>query len=155
VNAPAPTLVEDQETLLRSVPASGEYYSHDPSGNLQLSSTAFNDRNRQPSMDRQVLLQSVDAAKKSATDGLIKLEANEIRAIQLHQVDNRGKPKAELHAIDVIYSPVLPGNAQGLAPNPAHSHLETNPPISASRFNRLKELLARAAQKYGWIIKPT
>ncbi len=156
MNAPALTRIDDPETLLRSVRTSGNFYRYDESGGLQISTTAFNDPARQPSLDRLIFLQSADAAKKSHTDGLLRLIAHEIRAIQLSQIGANGQPlQGQFHRIEPIHSPILAGNAAGHPPNPAHSHIESAPVLSGARFNRLKELLAKMAQKHGWVVTPS
>jgi hypothetical protein len=100
------------------------------------------------------MLASLEAAKLSSTDGLVRLFAHEVRSLKLSQVVNN-KPTDQDHVIDVIHRPVEEGNPQGLPENPAHSQIEAMPALSGSRFNKLKEMLARCATKHGWISVPT
>jgi hypothetical protein len=83
------SLVEDAEGLIRRVPADLSFYGTDPTtGDLRVSLTAFNDRWRKPSVDRQAMLATLDAAKLVASDGLVRLLTHEVRAIELAQVVN-------------------------------------------------------------------
>jgi hypothetical protein len=97
---------------------------------------------------------SLDECKLTSTDGLVCLIAKEVRKLELLEYDN-GKPTGSNHQIDVIHRPIEPGDPQGLPENPAHSQIETTPALSGSRFNRLKEALARLAEKRGWLVKPS
>jgi len=147
------TVVDDGEDLIRRIPADSNCYdsSH---GALRLSSTAFNDRERMPSVDRRRMKASLDDCKNHPTDGLLLLITNEVRAISLAQTDQKGKPTSDLHKIDVIHRPIEAGDAGGLPANEAHSQVESTPALSESRFKKLKEALARIAAKRGWLVSP-
>lgn len=146
------TPINDSEELIRRIPSDSPHYAQ-PTQGCKLTSTAFNDPNRQPSVDRRGMKASLDACKLAPTDGLVCLIAEEVRRLELLEYDN-GKPTGSKHTIDVLHRPVEAGNPQGLAENSAHSQIETTPAISGSRFNKLKEALARLAEKRGWLVEP-
>jgi len=98
---------------------------------------------------------STDACKQRPTDGLLLLIADEVRKILLPQMNNKGKPTGIHYQIDVIHRPVELDNPQRLPENPAHSQIESTPDLNGSRFNKLKEALARLAEKHGWLVKPS
>jgi hypothetical protein len=147
------TVVDDNENLIRRVPADSNCYDSSD-GTLRLSSTAFNDLQRMPSFDRRKMRTSLDDCKNHRTDGLLLLIAHEVRAIKLLQTDPKGKPTSDAHKIDVMHRPIEAGNADGLAVNEAHSQIETAPSLGDARFKKLKEALARIAQKHGWLTPP-
>lgn len=91
------------------------------------------------------MLPSLEAAKQSSSDGLLKLLACEIRAVVLPQIVNN-RPTNHNHVIDVIHRPVQA--------NPAHSQIEACPPLGDARFKKLKEALARICEQYGWVVAP-
>ena len=105
-------------------------------------------------MDRGSMLPSVEAAKKGATDGLVKVVAFEVRTIQLEIFDN-DKPTGKNHVLDAVHRPIEPGNPDNDPPNPAHSQVEAVPVLNGSRFVKLKERLAQIATRHGWIVAPT
>jgi hypothetical protein len=144
------TLVEDTEDLIRRVSADATR------GDGKLTSTAFNDPNCQPSVDRRTMRASLDDCKVKSTDGLVKLVAEDVRKLQIPQIDPAtSKPAGTNYLIDVMHRPIDPGNSRGDPPNPAHSQIEATPTLNRSRFDKLKEKLARLAEKHGWLIKPT
>jgi hypothetical protein len=155
------TRIEDAEELVRSVSAErGSYKSLRP---LELSSTAFNDRKRQPSVDRRSMRASLEECKIHCSDGLVMLTAREVRGIELGLVrDAKGKPKVdsdgkatgETYRADVIHSPIEKDNPDGEPENRAHSHVECTPGLNVSRFERFKERLALLASKHGWLVEP-
>jgi hypothetical protein len=147
------TIVDDSEDLIRRIPADSNCYDSSD-GTLRFSSTAFNDRDHMPSVDRRKLKASLNDCKNHPTDGLLLLIANEVRAIKLPQTDQKGKPTSDTHKIDVMHRPIDADNAWGLPANEAHSQVESTPILSESRFKKLKEALARIAEKRGWLASP-
>jgi len=144
------TLVQNTEELIRRVSADSTR------GDGKLTSTAFNDPNRQPSVDRRSLRASLDECKVKSTDGLVRLVADEIRKLQIAQIDAATRePAGTNYQIDVMHRPIDLGNDRGEPPNPAHSQIEATPALNRSRFDKLKELLARLAEKNGWLVQPT
>jgi hypothetical protein len=147
------TFIEDAEDLVRSVPV--ECDSSDPTtGATKISASAFNDQAKQPSVDRRNMLTSLDSAKKKPSDGLVKVIAREVRAIQV-EITGNGKPTGTFYGIDVVHRPIDPGNPANDAPNPAHSQVESDPAITSdTRFKKLKERLAQIAEQHGWLSPP-
>lgn len=153
---PTPTtLVEGGEELIRSVPNIPECHGSDPdTGALKLSVSAFNDPGRQPSVDRRNMLAFLDAAKRNASHGLVKVIASEVRSIDLKIIDPNGEPSDTSYKIDVAHRPIDEGNPDNLPPNPAHSQVESVPVLTNSRFKKLKERLAQIAERHGWVSAP-
>lgn len=75
--------IRDDEVLYRSVRGKyGEEYSYDNIGKLKISSEAFRDRERKPSVDRAELKESNPSlSKRNDTDGIISLITADVRAI--------------------------------------------------------------------------
>ena len=144
--------VEDDEVLYRSVP-NGCFTIAD--GALRLTSTAFNDPTKKPSVDRANLCGANPAyTKKKPTDGVVFLTALSVRRIaDVVQNDKHGKPILA-HAVDAIPDPVI--NHPILPDNLAHALIVVNPDFeSGSPFRKLKESLARIASQGGWLVKPS
>lgn len=146
-------LVRDDEILYRSVRGKyGEEYSYDDTGKLQISSQAFRDRERKPSVDRASLREfNPTLSKQSETDGIVSLMTADVRAIgsvKTRLVDE----DTVVHAVDVIYDPV--------PENPAHSKIVVNPEFFGSNnkrrnvFKLLQLALAELAERNGWTLEP-
>lgn len=149
--------VRNEEELYRSVRGKyGEEYSYDK-GKLEISSEAFRDRDKKPSVDR-AKLKGCDPSlsKRNDTDGVISLITSDVRAI--------GKVKTKIqnedvvvHAVDVIYDP----NPVTDPMNDAHSQIIVKPEFFGSKnkqrnvFKLLQLALAELAQKNGWTLEPT
>lgn len=147
------TRIEDAEVLIRSIRADLPYSTED--GILRLPSTAFNDRNCKPSVDRVCMKVSPDDCKLKATDGLVCLIAGEVRALKWAQMDKSGKATGTNCEVDILHRPVDPNNPDGLPENPAHSQIESTLTLSRTQFDKLKEKLARFAGKHGWLVQPS
>ena len=144
--------VEDDEVLYRSVP-SGCFTIAD--GALRLTSTAFNDPAKKPSVDRAKLCGANPAyTKKKPTDGVVSLTALSVRQIaDVIQNDVHGQPILA-HEVNVI--PDVVKNHPDLPDNPAHALIVTHPDLANNRvFKRLKESLARTAEQGGWLVEPS
>ncbi len=120
-------------------------YSY-PSGQLKIHSTAFNDGYQKPSVvihklcgeDPQGALRNHDAY------GIVKLTTKDVREVK---VEIQTKPVSK-HDVDIKHSP--------LKEDYAHGHIEAAPKFSNdSQFKKLKERLAKIAEKSGIIIEPT
>lgn len=147
-DALAITLVLDEEIFFRVVADDQQLFAIDGSGNLRLSGSVFNDRLREPSIDRAAMLQGgAEAARKSASDGVVCLIACEVRAVKtVVTLDQKQKP-VHHHDVDVVHDPVE-GNA-------AHAVVRTAPAlVSDSAFRRLKEALCLLASSRGWAHLP-
>ena len=144
--------VEDDEGLYRSVPK--ECFSI-ADGPLRLSSTAFNDPSKKPSVDRAKLCGSDPAyTKKKPTDGVVSLTALSVRQIaDVVQNDKNGNLELA-HSVDVIADPVKDNPV--LPDNLAHALIVANPAFqSTGVFKKLKECLARIASLGGWLVEPS
>ncbi len=131
--------VLDEEWLHRSVRVSECQRIQPPK---RLSSTAFNDKGKKPSVDRAALRPAVDS-KIDASDGVVRLLTASVRGIGIPIV----APNPPNFEVDVW--------VRWLPDNPAHAQIEPLPNMSGSRFDKLKEALARLAEQEDWVIEPT
>ncbi len=133
--------VDDDETLYRSVVPN--LWKQKDEGEFYLSSQAFADRNRRPSVDRAKLCgHDPSYAQFRPSDYVCSLVAEGVRAIDtVVKYDKKGIPQA-CHNIDVEPVP-LPDDA-------AHAEIYAVPEISGGRlFERLLERLAYLARWEG------
>jgi len=146
--------VADDEVLYRRVPNTTSHFAY-PEGRLHISSSAFNDPARKPSVDRARLRgNKPNLTKVRPTDGVVSLIARDVRAIaNVVQQDQLGEVR-QRHSVDVAPAPLEPcGQAPG---NPAHALIVTDPALASnSAFDRLKESLARLATDRGWLVEPS
>lgn len=145
--------VEDAEVLFRRVRI-GEGVTAD--GKLRLSSQAFNDRGWKPSVNRHALMPDPAETKQDESDGVVQLVASEVRAVG-GIVHNPNDPpdKHVTYKLDVLARPIAADNPEGLAVNPAHAQVESDPDVaSRTRFDKVKDALARLAERRGWVIEP-
>ena len=146
--------IRDDEGLYRSVRGKyGEEYSYDNIGKLKISSEAFRDRERKPSVDRAELKESNPSlSKRNDTDGIISLITADVRAIGTVKTKIQNTDTT-VHAVDVIYDPI--------PENPAHSQIVVNPEFFGSKnkqrnvFKLLQLALAELAEKNGWTLEPS
>lgn len=130
--------VHDDETLYRSVVPS--LWKQKSDGEFYLSSQAFADRNRRPSVDRARLCgHDPSYSQFRPSDYVCSLLAEDVRAIStVIRHDRKGVPQVR-HNIDVEPVP--------LSDNAAHAEIFTVPEISGGRlFERLLEKLAYLAR---------
>ena len=99
--------IRDDEVLYRSVRGKyGEEYSYDNIGKLKISSEAFRDRDRKPSVDRAELRGfNPVLSKLNDTDGVISLMTANVRAIGTVKTKILNEDVV-IHAVDVIYAPL-------------------------------------------------
>jgi hypothetical protein len=144
-------VVDNTEGLFRAVRNSpGQDYKEQLDGTLIVGASAFNDRNLQPSVDRELLRSSPDECKFNDDDGVIKLFAEEVRAIDDVKIDANGN---STYDIDVIHRPISDTDEQ--KGNPAHAQVEHTPGgMKTNKFRKLKEAMAYIANQREWIIKP-
>ncbi len=111
--------VRDDEVLYRSVRGKyGQEYSYD-NGKLAISSEAFRDRKRKPSVDRAELKGcNPSLSKRSDTDGIVSLITADVRSIGTVKTKTQNGD-AIVQAVDVIYDPT--------SDNPAHSKIVVSP----------------------------
>ena len=146
--------VRNEEELYRSVRGKlEEEYSYDSKGKLRISSEAFRDRDRKPSVDRAELRGfNPVLSKLSDTDGVVSLITADVRAIGAVKTKNLNEDVV-IHAVDVVYAPT--------AENPAHSQIVVNPEFFGSKskqrnvFKLLQLALAELAGKNGWTLEPS
>jgi hypothetical protein len=144
-------LIEDAAALYRRAPKTCIVRQGDVE---RISSTAFNDRGFQPSVDLARLRNSPEETKEEPTDGVLEFHAFEIRAIRDIKVDAAAKPPT-FYVVDVQHRPVAANEAMGIVANPAHSQIEAAPhPNADTRFKKVKEALALIANRRGWLIAP-
>jgi hypothetical protein len=143
------TDVLDDEVLFRSIPDEVALFGCDSTGQLsRLSSSAFNDRQREPSVDRAALQSEAPSqSRKQPACGVVSLGAREVRDIRsVLTFTEKGQIQTR-HAVDVVHAPE-PDNF-------AHALVVTAPTIASDgAFKRLKEALARIAQARGWAFLP-
>lgn len=141
-------MIPDHELLYRRIPARTSFFSvHD--GKLRLSNAAFSDAMRQPSVDRAALLQFFPARALTRPDqGVVCLIAGEVRAIYDITSDDQTARGAVAHDMDVIAAP-SPHNR-------AHALIVAVPSLPSERpFLKLRERLARLAERRGWVLEPS
>lgn len=146
--------VRNDEILYRSVRGKyGEEYAYDNIGKLKVSSEAFRDRDKKPSVDRAELRGfNPVLSKLSDTDGVVSLMAADVRAIGTVKTKIQNTDTTA-HAVDVIYAPT--------PENPAHSQIVVNPEFFGSKskqrnvFKLLQLALAELAEKNGWTLEPS
>lgn len=124
--------VDNCEILYRSVRLSDGGYRYED-GKYIISSTAFNDRRKQPSVDRAIL-KSNDAEKsrRSATDCVVSLKASDIRNEKIERGEDQYildiKPDPEPH-------------------NKSHAIIVPSPDYKNDKaFRKVRESLARMAK---------
>ncbi|MCK1629674.1 hypothetical protein [Bradyrhizobium sp. 162] len=143
--------IEDSHDLYRSV-KEGEYTTRN--GQLTFSASAFNDRDRKPSVDTSALRNDPREARRSPEQGVTKVTAAEVRRTSGIPIRNAAGEQIAAHEVDVIHRPIKddPG---GEPDNEAHCQVECNPAMDHDkRFKRLKEALAAIASRYGWVVYP-
>jgi len=143
--------VADAEELYRSIRVNSDEYRYDE-GKLIFSSQAFVDRNKEPSVDRAVLLKNNPVkSKRGETDGIVTLVTYDVRCIgDVYSNDDAGLKVN--HAVDVIPRPE--------PCNESHAQIEVTPEYFGSNnkknraFKLLRISLARQATNNGWTIAP-
>src|SRR3954453_17863064 len=100
----SPTIVDDAEDLYRSIRAdSGEYSYQD--GALVFSSSAFDDRDMKPSVDRSSIRTDAADSRIDATDGVAKVLTVDVRKSCNVPIIKNGVPVGE-YAVDAIHHPI-------------------------------------------------
>lgn len=142
-------IVDDAELLYRSIRSNNDEFRIE-NGVAVFSSKAFDDRSGRPSVDRSALCIRADYAKKSATDGVVAIGAQSIRAIKVFTDPNPAGIGTTLYAVDVCYRPLVNDPT-----NYAHCQIECDPTFrSKTHFKKLKEALAQLANRAGFEISP-
>jgi hypothetical protein len=140
--------IGDNELVYRSVKNDGEQ-SGIEAGIWVINPAVFRDRNKEPSVDRALLLEhNPEKSRKDSTQGVIGLCVLDIRNISGVESSN----PAIGYAIDVIYDP--------LPENTAHAKIITDPILGGSpsmqdkTFKKLQIALAILATESGWCLPP-
>lgn len=143
--------IDDSHDLYRSV-REGGYTTQN--GRLTFSASAFDDRERKPSVDTSALRTDPRDSRRSSDQGVAKLTAAEVRKASGIPIRNAKGIIVATHSVDVIHRPIK-DDPFGEPDNPAHCQVECNPTMDHDkRFKRLKEALAGIASKYGWVVAP-
>ncbi|KVR15065.1 hypothetical protein WK13_11805 [Burkholderia ubonensis] len=145
--------IDNAEHLYRRVPNLPTMFRVE-NNKLRLSSSVFNDPEstngqKQPSVDRAKLRNFDPAQSKTApTQGIVGLIAGDVRLIQnVSKSDNAGNVQY-VHDVDVVPDP--------LPHNNSHALVTVSPQFESRRpFDRLKDSLARLAEKQGWLVEPS
>ncbi len=138
--------IDDEEILYRCVFAGRDCYRK-VENRIVVSSQAFTDREKQPSVDRAKLCDhDPNYTQQNPDDGVVSLVTKEVRQIDIVQNDPKGKPEFT-YKIDVIYRP--------LEDNIAHAQIEPSPEYKNQKpFRKLLEKLAVLADQRGWEVEP-
>lgn len=128
--------VGDEEVLYRAVASDPRYFPVDSQGNRRISSMAFNDAGRRPSVDRAALCPggALDTqARFSPGSGVLSLVARDVRSLTATH-----GATGQVYGVDVEPVP-LPDNV-------SHAEIFGRPPFDTDKvFDRIKTALARLA----------
>jgi hypothetical protein len=143
--------VSNDELLFRRVPNKPENLKSE-NGICTVGASAFNSPDRRPSVNRARFLPDPRDTQMDPSDGVLSLLAIEIREIGSVALE----PPAVGHfKVLVEPRPIYANNREGEPENLSHAQIETDPPMdSPSRFRKLKEALARLANRRPWLIEP-
>src|SRR5207249_780012 len=132
--APPPNSpVGDDEILFRAVSNDPRFLPRDDNGLQRISSMAFNDVRRRPSVDRAILCAGGpnDTRNRfSPGSGVLLLRAGEVRGLTASHGTT-----GQVYGVDVEPVP--------LQENPSHAEIFGRPPFDTDRvFDRIKQALA-------------
>lgn len=142
------TYVEDVEIVFRSVLDHPSMFTMDSDGRPRFSSSAFNDRERKPSVDRAKLTDGqASSSCQMPESGVVSLIVARTRAIQTVKTLDSKQCVVFNHEVDVVHVP--------LDENYAHAEVHSSPALQNDGvFKRLKEALCRLAEAQGWAHLP-
>jgi hypothetical protein len=140
-------VVTDDELLYRCVHFGDNNYHIDETGKARISSQAFRDRSKAPSVDRAGLCNNDPRfTQKKAENAVVSLITGAVRDIKVTQNDAKGNPLCS-YRIDVCARP-----EDG---NTAHAQIEPEPTYkNGTPFRKVLERLAFLAEQRGWEILP-
>ncbi len=153
MNATDKPKVGNQETLYRRVVNKEEMYKN---GNKKiLSSQAFTDPTRQPSVDRAFINKNDPTCTQiDLTDGVISLITGDVCSIENLNKHDINQRVIKSYNVFVVQDPIE--NSLNQKENKAHALIVTTPVFTLSDnsvFKRLKERLACLANEKGiWVI---
>ena len=128
--------VANDEILYRAVMNEARFFPSDGHGGYRISSIAFNDIERRPSVDRAALCPNGASNTQNrfrSGSGVLSLVAAEIR-----QIAATHGSTGQVYFVDVEPVP-LPNN-------PAHAEIFGRPPFDTDKiFDRIKQALSRLA----------
>ena len=128
--------VADTETLYRAVRNDLRFIALDSDGNVRISSMAFNDPERRPSVDRVALCPGGPQETRDRFrpgSGILSLSAGDVRTLTA----THGGTGAT-YGVDVEPVP--------LPDNPSHAEIFGRPPFDTDKvFERIKQALTRIA----------
>jgi hypothetical protein len=129
-------LVADTETLYRAVRNDPRFIAMDSDGKPRISSIAFNDPGRRPSVDRAALCPDGPQETRdrfSPGSGVLSLLVGEVRTLTATHGGTGGA-----YGVDVEAVPLLK--------NPSHAEIFGRPPFDTDKvFERIKQALTRIA----------
>ena len=150
--------VSDDEELYRNVRPeedAREYYYDPTTGRLIITSQAFLDIKKEPSVDR-AKLKDFDPRNSllNENNGILSLITEEVRQVGEVKTKENGETRI-IHTVDVIPDP----NPPEAPDNDAHSRIVVEPKFLPSdrqdkAFKLLKRALARLATNRGWTLEP-
>jgi serine/threonine protein phosphatase PrpC len=147
-----PTIVDDAEDLYRSIRAGSDDYSIQ-NGVVFFSSSAFDDRDMTPSVDRSSMRADPADSRITPSDGITKVLTADVRKSCKIEIIENGKPTGEYRA-DAVHRPIEDDPVE--PDNLAHCQVECDPAMAnGSRFKKLKAALANLANRNGFIVKPS
>jgi hypothetical protein len=140
--------VADAEQVYRRVANNPNLFSV-TNGILHLSTAAFNDPSKQPSVDRAKLRgHDPTLAKTAPTQGVVGFLAEEARRIGSVTTNDANGNVVVTHQVDIV--------PDRLEENLSHALVVVEPGFTSKRpFDRLKESLARIAERQGWLVNPS
>ena len=122
----------------------------------RLSSAAFNDPGKKPSVDRAAIRPDPSLAKKSVSQGVASLLTEEVRTRVQVLVNPTAPPGQQVaYKVNVFARPIPANDPSGQPENPAHAQIESSPEFASNtHFNKLKDKLARIAELRGLVLQP-
>ncbi len=128
--------VADEETLYRAVRNDPRFFAVDSNGLPRISSMAFNDPGRRPSVDRAALCPDGPEETRdrfSPGSGVLALVAHNVRTLSATH-----GATGTTYNVDIEPVP--------LSDNPAHAEIFGHPPFDTDKvFERIKQALPRIA----------
>lgn len=148
------TPVEDLEDLYRAIRMDRGEFALGKDGHIRFSASAFNDRDRTPSVDRSSIRTEPRDARLTETDGVTAVNTAAVRAVRTIRIDPAKKTDERVYQVDAIHRP-LPDD-EDPTENSAHCQIECCPSIASdTHFKKLKEALALLANERGFVVLPS
>ncbi len=137
----------DADDLFRGLPPGGPHYHIDGS-EIVVKETAFNDRDKKPSVDLvRKCPNGQPRAELHPEEGILILSVGKVRSCSGITITGKDNKSKIIYAFDVWPHPKYD--------NPAHCQIESSPEFASSdHFKRLKIALARSAARW-FCLPPT